>query len=164
MIKKFSQYNESIRDKMVSKELTSTAEMIYDATKDIEELGYKVNQLKGDNGRYEFSFIDENEVDNDRYVTVTYKDKEESKKIYTDEVLNNMVFGWGISIYQGFTRSYSMENVNTETWEQDLLYIVNGLYPNIDDTINETNKIIKKKEKFLTNLQKMKNILNDQKL
>jgi hypothetical protein len=160
MIKKFSQYNESIKDKMTPIELSGVAKMIYNAAKDVESLGYKVNGLKNNQGRYEFSFIDENETDNNRYVTVIYQDKEESKKIYTDEALKNMVFGWIISIYEGFTRSYSMENVNTETWEQALLDIVYGLYPNIDDTINETNKIIKKKEKLLTNLQKMKNILN----
>jgi len=160
MIKKFNQYNESIKDKMVPKELSGVSEMFYNATKDIEELGYTIRNLKSSYGRYEFSFMDENEKDNDRYVGVIYQDKEESEKIYTDEALKNMVFGWFISIYHGFTRTYSIENLNTKTWEEALKNIIIGLYPNIDVKIEESNKIIKEKEKLVTNLQKMKNILN----
>ena len=153
--------NESIRDKMVSKELTPTAEMVYNAVKDIESLGYKVNGLKNNQGRYEFGFRDETEENNDRYINVIYQDKEESKKIYTDEAINNMLLGWVISIYEGFTRSYSIENVNVQTWEEALLDIIYGLYPNMDDTIKETKKIIKDKEQLLINLEKRNKILND---
>lgn len=152
--------NESIRDKMTPKNLSPTGDMFIKATKDIESFGYNINELNKIDGAYIFSFIDESDENDTKYVNVVYQDKEESKKYWKEDALKLMNFGWIVSIYSGFNKSYIIENVPHETWEDALKSIIVGLYPNIDDTIYKTKRTIKKKEELVKKLKKMRYILN----
>jgi len=162
MIKKFDIFNESIRDKMTSKDLSPNAQMFYDAVNDIKNLGYEIIELKSNNkGQYQFEFRDESEIDNDRYVGVKYKDKKEIEKTFKTASGYPVQYGWFITVYHSFTRTNSIEEVNVDSWDKALLEIIYELYPNMDDTIKKTKQFIKYYEQLLINLEKRNKILND---
>jgi len=145
-------YNESIKDKMSPRELTSDAKIFYKSAEDMEKLGFEIEYLKSDDDHYEFLIINDDDPST-KYITISYLINT-SIDYYDKDILD-----WKVEIYYNDIKNGP--EFSAESWEELLPKILNELYPDIDKNIKKNNNYLEKFEKISTKLNKIKKFKND---
>ena len=168
MIKKFNQYNESIRDQMKPKVLTGVIKKVYNAREQLFKIGFTPTKIKYSNGIYSFHIDNSSFYDGDIDVELNYYDMKEMVKHWDESFLKEYnKNGWGGFIFytSNKTRKSHEDKIETEnnTWEEALRVILDVMYPNIDKKIREVKNYdgdIEDIEDELKTLKKVKVLKN----
>lgn len=152
MIHKFNQYNESITDQMKPKELVGSAKIFFDIVSAFEDLGYINEDLHSKKDGYYALFIDGYDPDDDKFISIVYKETEETVNPYKEF---EEKIGWTLNIYSGFKKGYIC-NEFFNTGEDVIHRTVEILYPDPDKCIKDSEEKIELEKKQISLMQKIK--------
>ena len=123
-MKHLKSYNESLRDKMTGVKLTGDKKVIFDASEECDSMGLRPTDLFSGNGIYSFGITNYTHNREDVYIDIHYYSDSAVKKPYRWHIT---VEGQGIN-----------GNIKTNTWGEALILLIDILYPDIEEDIQDT--------------------------
>lgn len=141
---KFNSYNESLRDKMVSKELNPYAQKFINIVNEFEsiiEIEPEYNETI--NNEYRCTFIIDNDDRDTKFIDIIFNVDTES---------------WRSEIYHGLIKE--LEEIDDNNGNSLINKILNILFPDVEKNIEKMEKKLELNKRVLKRLNNIKNRSN----